>query len=332
MTVYTSKGGTSSTPLNWSQSSTWTVSGSGTPRVYKIRSSDYIYLDTGNATSSLIDSILIYGNLLVGNNVTLNLSSSGIVSLLNSSAKISSGSNNSIFKWNSTSGTISGPFTANREITNGPRYATASTAISAGGDPQGSFISAALPLEVSEFTAACNNGALDIEWTTTSESNADYFVILLSADGSQWHTINTMSATGIQGAPTHYSYSYGLAQEAGLGYKVYLKLKVVEKSSLFTQYNATTNTCSPPVMSNSMELGLTPNPSLESTRLTIKNADPGQVNVSLYSRDGKLCRQFTLVAENQKDISVLIYNLNLGVYIVKVESANQNQLITLVRQ
>jgi hypothetical protein len=54
-----------------------------------------------------------------------------------------------------------------------------------------------LPIVLSDFTAVVNQGAVDLNWTTATESNSDHFAIQRSTDaGSTWAVIGTVAAAG----------------------------------------------------------------------------------------------------------------------------------------
>ncbi len=65
--------------------------------------------------------------------------------------------------------------------------------------------SQALPVELIEFKANCNNGLIHLNWTTASEFNNDYFAIEHSEDGKNWVEINTVRGAGNSNTERHYA-------------------------------------------------------------------------------------------------------------------------------
>lgn len=64
----------------------------------------------------------------------------------------------------------------------------------------------ALPVELSEFTATANSGIVDLEWTTLSEINNDYFVVQRSIDQENWMDIGTVDGNGTTSDKSYYSF------------------------------------------------------------------------------------------------------------------------------
>ncbi len=55
---------------------------------------------------------------------------------------------------------------------------------------------AALPIELIDFRATCENDAVVLHWSTATESNNDHFSVERSADGDMWGAIGTVSGMG----------------------------------------------------------------------------------------------------------------------------------------
>lgn len=63
-----------------------------------------------------------------------------------------------------------------------------------------------LPVELTSFTAHCNNDNIRIDWSTASEQNADYFVVERSADAIHFTPIANVKARNLSNQPTAYQY------------------------------------------------------------------------------------------------------------------------------
>ena len=53
-----------------------------------------------------------------------------------------------------------------------------------------------LPIELSKFTAALNIPNVDVDWTTTSESNNNYFIVERSTDGVNFEEFDKVNGAG----------------------------------------------------------------------------------------------------------------------------------------
>lgn len=56
-----------------------------------------------------------------------------------------------------------------------------------------------LPVSFGAFTAVIKDGRLLVSWSTETETNNDHFLIQLSADGVQWHTVQTVRSKAAGG-------------------------------------------------------------------------------------------------------------------------------------
>ncbi len=64
-----------------------------------------------------------------------------------------------------------------------------------------------LPIEVTSFTALCENEQVVLRWSTASEFNNDFFTIERSLDAFNWETITTVDAVGTSSMQTNYSWT-----------------------------------------------------------------------------------------------------------------------------
>ena len=62
-----------------------------------------------------------------------------------------------------------------------------------------------LPVELLNFNAAYNGHAVDLNWTTVSEINNDYFTVTRSADGFYFYDLKTIDGAGNSGTQKFYA-------------------------------------------------------------------------------------------------------------------------------
>lgn len=60
-------------------------------------------------------------------------------------------------------------------------------------------LNGALPVNFGSFSAVIKGGQLFVTWTTESETNNDHFLLLLSADGRNWKTVETVQSKAAAG-------------------------------------------------------------------------------------------------------------------------------------
>ncbi|MEO9532229.1 MAG: T9SS type A sorting domain-containing protein [Crocinitomicaceae bacterium] len=96
----------------------------------------------------------------------------------------------------STTGTTaSGTVTSLAAVTNFSPFTLASTT---GNNP--------LPVELLDFTATLNKDVVNLDWSTSSETDNDYFNLEKSADGITWETIAKIDGAGTSTTLTNYAY------------------------------------------------------------------------------------------------------------------------------
>ncbi|MBK8339860.1 MAG: hypothetical protein IPK99_07605 [Flavobacteriales bacterium] len=66
---------------------------------------------------------------------------------------------------------------------------------------------AALPIELLDFTAACENNAVVLRWSTATETNNYHFAVERSADAEVWETIGTVPGAGNSQQVVHYAFN-----------------------------------------------------------------------------------------------------------------------------
>lgn len=131
--------------------------------------------------------------------------------------------------WNNTMGTISGPLWWPN-------------------DP-------ALPVELVSFSARYFDNRVDIEWTTSSETNNDYFSILRSADGRSFETIQTLKGAG----NSNHLINYSIIDEHPLSGISYYRLKQTDFDGEF-EYSEIVSVTVPNFNQNNYSFIIYPNP------------------------------------------------------------------------
>ncbi len=90
-----------------------------------------------------------------------------------------------------------------------------------------------LPIELLNFNARCHNNLVQIEWTTASEINNDYFTIEKSSNGITWQIVAIVDGAGNSNQPVDYSIA---DYEAGLGISYY-RLKQTDYDGAYEYFN-----------------------------------------------------------------------------------------------
>ncbi len=180
-TVFTSK----VTTGNWSSSSSWVKTGTGSPIVYIIKAGNTITLNE-NASGKL-DSVIINGQLIFGLGKKIEMKENGAV-VVEFGGQISGGNANSKFDWEDSNTDIGGPFNGTNLI-DGPQYATLATTVLGGGVPQPSFVSflTALPVSLKSIEVDEVNSEYILSWISVDEAANTTFNVEVSTNGTDYN-------------------------------------------------------------------------------------------------------------------------------------------------
>lgn len=143
------------------------------------------------------------------------------------------------------------------------------------------IISSTLPLTLLNFTASAPNAqGVQLQWTTTSETNTKHFEIEWNSNGQQFTNIATLPAAGNSSQTLHYNYLHSQPVSGNNFYR----LKMVDMDGQFT--------FSPVIVIKSdaalSSVKVFPNPVTDILQLYIQSEKRETIIYSLYNADGKL--------------------------------------------
>ena len=93
-----------------------------------------------------------------------------------------------------------------------------------------SSVSAPLPVELVAFTSQCNGNAVELNWTTASETNNDFFTVQRSEDGVSFQDIGVVAGNGSSTQMNSYSFVDHLPMTSA----VYYRLKQTDYNGQFS--------------------------------------------------------------------------------------------------
>ncbi|MEJ0055924.1 MAG: T9SS type A sorting domain-containing protein, partial [Bacteroidota bacterium] len=209
--------------------------------------------------------------------------------------------NNTATTGNTTSGTVTslapvsifGPFTLGSTTTSNP-----------------------LPLELISFNAKLNGNSVDLNWSTLSEKNNDYFVVERTIKGEMFETVDTVKGAGNSASTLRYASKddYPIAGNS------YYRLKQVDFDGSHTYSKLVPINFT---KDGNLNFTLYPNPSSEKTSLIFRDIPEGtqEILVVVYSMSGNtLFSSVVKVGGISSDTFVLdaVSKLGSGMYIVSV--------------
>ena len=175
------------------------------------------------------------------------------------------------------------------------------------------FLQTPLPIELISFNAKpIDNRVVQLDWTTASEINNDYFTIEKSKDIIDWKEVKNVdgagnstlliSYTAVDENPYHGISYYRLKQTDFDGQYSYSKIRVVNINDL-----------------ESSQINIYPNPT--NAQITIEGRKSEIAEFRIYKMDGQDVSSLIKVVES-KDFMLTIDMSNLpnGIYIVKTKT------------
>lgn len=134
----------------------------------------------------------------------------------------------------------------------------------------GSVTNSGLPIELKNFVATPKISLyVDIEWTTASETNNDYFTLERSSNGTDWDELTVIDGAGNSTQTLHYNYT----DENPYKGVSYYRLKQTDFDGAFT-YSSIQS-----VVIESEQPEPYPNPTAGELRIDILGIEPSLVNL-----------------------------------------------------
>ncbi|MES2567929.1 MAG: hypothetical protein V4565_13735 [Bacteroidota bacterium] len=193
------------------------------PTGYTVTINTAIDLTTGGPPAPTNTMLSISGALFFSGNASrLEMVSSAAIVIApggnvttdqnNSSQKIDLGGGQS--EWNSGQGNLTGPLI----ITN-----------------------AGLPIELTEFYGTCVTNGIELNWSTATEKNNDYFLIEKSINGMEWQPVGKIPGNGTTGVTHHYNHTEYNINSSDL---FYYQLSQIDEDQTKTVFRAIDVNCS----------------------------------------------------------------------------------------
>ena len=165
-----------------------------------------------------------------------------------------------------------------------------------------------LPVELTNFSAACNDQKLSLNWNTTSEKNNLGFEIQESDDGNEWQKIDWQPTQSSGNSNVPLAYQHEISRPS----LQYLRLKQIDEDLEFSFSPVISNPC---FKNRGTEFLVYPNPLIN--WLTIDNITDNLSNATfqIFNQTGQLISEQALVNLSTKWNSESLPN---GVYIYRI--------------
>ncbi len=168
----------------------------------------------------------------------------------------------------------------------------------------------ALPVTIKELALTTKNNVSTISWASETEVNFSKFVVMFSANGTDFNEVGTIMAKGNN---SKYNFNYSHSGEG------YFKLKMVDLDGSFV-YSKTLHS-----KAKSLSVQVGPNPVTD--KLNITDMPEGVNTVVLYTLTGATLKTQTVKVSNH---SLSLSDLPKGQYVVKIMNNGNTVFSTII--
>ncbi len=168
-----------------------------------------------------------------------------------------------------------------------------------------------LPVELIDFNAEAEKNKVNLEWTTASERNSDYFTIERTTDGENFEIIGTVKAAGNSSTIKHYHFT-DFAPIAGISY---YRLSQTDFDGQSESFEIKSVDVKP---TNRIITNVFPNPTQEARVNVLIQQTDQLVEVRLYSLLGQLIQQKTMDASQNQVIESMDLPEAPGTYLIEL--------------
>lgn len=173
-----------------------------------------------------------------------------------------------------------------------------------------------LPVELTLFSANCDNDYSIISWQTASEHNSASFILERSADGTQWDEITEMDAAGNSNSKIDYQY------EDFESYRFIGYYRLIQKD-----YDGK-ETCYGPISSEcdfeETNVTVYPNPTEQDFELKIESVSNETYTAVFKTEDGKIIDEFVINLVKGINLIPMKYEgLTSGIYSISILNNDQ---------
>ncbi|HEY6626507.1 MAG TPA: T9SS type A sorting domain-containing protein, partial [Ignavibacteriaceae bacterium] len=175
-----------------------------------------------------------------------------------------------------------------------------------------------VPVELTSFAAASNGADVELNWTTSTETNNQGFQVERMIAGGSFENVGYVAGFGTTTEPKAYSFVDSKLETGNYTYR----LKQIDFDGTFT-YSEELNVEVELPLEYALEQNY-PNPFNPSTKIKYSIAEDGLVKIAVFNMLGE--EVATLVNTQQKagryEVNFNASGLSSGVYVYRIEAAN----------
>jgi hypothetical protein len=176
-----------------------------------------------------------------------------------------------------------------------------------------------LPIILSGFNAVLNDGVVDLNWTTATESNSDHFSVQQSTNaGASWNEIGTVAAAGNSTSPLNYSFVDSKPAQGTSEYR----LQLIDKDGKYTYSDVK-------AVQQGIVTGVNiyPNPAHDYVNITLSGTAGESMLIRLFNPAGQLLQEKNIANAGGTTVPIAVSSYPEGNYLIVVSAADGSRQI-----
>jgi hypothetical protein len=176
-----------------------------------------------------------------------------------------------------------------------------------------------LPIELINFTANCREPNVELNWSTASELNNDFFTLERSIDAINFNPIGNVDGAGTSNSILNYQFT----DNSPLSQQSYYRLKQTDFDGQFEYSDIVTSFCG-----NSLPINIgAVSQNSDNLSIYFSGNEGTTYNLNLYDASGKLIiNQINKFESGLNKFEVPLGFVSFGIYMITL--SNDNQMIT----
>lgn len=171
-----------------------------------------------------------------------------------------------------------------------------------------------LPVNLTSFNAIVDNGIVNLEWTTASETDNSHFEVERSLNGSRFDYVGVMEGSGTTSTPQYYH----MEDSKSVVGETYYRLKQVNIDGTY-EYS---NTVSVFVKHKNTIATVIPNPVRDKAIVRFGKEVSENAQLELITATGHLIQTYNIQGYS---LEIDIHNLERGIYFLKIKNSDKAQ-------
>ncbi|MBC3542215.1 beta strand repeat-containing protein [Rufibacter sediminis] len=186
---------------------------------------------------------------------------------------------------------------------------------------------APLPVTLTSFTAIATGNGVQLDWTTASEKDNDYFFVERSHNGKEFVQLNQVKGNGTSTVTQTYTFTDAAAPAGTVYYR--LKQVDVDGNSEYSKVISVQTSGS----KAGAQVTVAPNPFIKDLTVTVNSAEDRTVILELYDVNQKLIiKETAQVSAGKATITKDLSTVANGIYFLRVTGASLSEVIRVVKK